>query len=74
MKLKKKENQIVATSLILRMGSKISMGGVTEKKFSAEMKGKTIQRLPLPGSIPYTTTKHRHYCICQKYFVDRTLT
>ena len=46
MKLKKKENQIVATSLILRMGSKISMGGVTEKKFSAEMKGKTIQRLP----------------------------
>jgi hypothetical protein len=26
------------------------------------------------GSIPYSTTKPRHYFICQKDFADRTLT
>jgi hypothetical protein len=28
---------------------------------------------PARASIPYTTTKPRHYCICQKDFADRTL-
>ena len=40
MKLKKKEDQSVDTSLLLRME------GVTETMFRAEMEGKTIQRLP----------------------------
>ena len=35
-KLKKKEDQSVDTSLLLRMGNKISMEGVTETKFGAE--------------------------------------
>jgi hypothetical protein len=26
------------------------------------------------GSIPYSATKQRHYCICQKDFAYRTLT
>jgi hypothetical protein len=43
MKLKKKEDQCVGTSLLLRMGNKIPMGGVTETKFRAEMEGRTIQ-------------------------------
>jgi hypothetical protein len=49
MKLKKKEDQSVDTSFLLRMGNKIPMEGVTETKFGTETKGKTIQRLPHPG-------------------------
>jgi hypothetical protein len=52
MKLKKKEDQSVDTSFLLRIGNKISMEGVTETKFGAKMKGWTIQRLPTGGSIP----------------------
>ena len=36
-------------------------GRVTETKFETNMEGKTNQRLPHRGSIPYTTTKPRHY-------------
>jgi hypothetical protein len=48
MKLKKKEDQIV----ILRRGNKIPMEGIIETKFRAEMEGRTIQRLPHPGTHP----------------------
>jgi hypothetical protein len=74
MKLKKKEDQSVDTLLLLKMGDKTPMEGVTETKFRAETKGRTIQRLPHWGSITHTTIKPRHYCICQKDFADRTLT
>jgi hypothetical protein len=58
MKLKKKEDQSVDTLFLLRMGNKIPMEGVTETKFSAEMEGKTTQRLPHPSHIqpPNTDT------------------
>ena len=46
MKLKKNEDQSVDTSILVRMRNKIPMEGVTETKFDAEIKGKTIQRLP----------------------------
>jgi hypothetical protein len=49
MKLKKKEDQCVATSILLRRGNKISMEGVTETKFRGENQGMTIQRLPHLG-------------------------
>jgi hypothetical protein len=52
MKLKKKEDQSVATSLLLRMGNKIPMEGVAETKFGAETEGRTIQRLLHPGIHP----------------------
>jgi hypothetical protein len=45
MKLKKKEDQTVDTSSLLRMGKKIPIEGVTETKFGAETEGRTIQRL-----------------------------
>jgi hypothetical protein len=51
-KLKKKEDQSVDTSFLLRMGNKIPMEGVTETKFEAETEGKTIQRMPHPGFHP----------------------
>jgi hypothetical protein len=64
MKLKKKEYQNLDTSFLLRVGNKIPMDGVIETKFGAEMEGRTIQRLSHQGSIPYITTKPKHYCIC----------
>jgi hypothetical protein len=42
MKLKKKEDQSVDTSILLRMGNKIPMERVTETKFRAEAEGMTI--------------------------------
>jgi hypothetical protein len=51
MKLKK-EDQSVDTLLLLRMENKILMEGVTETKFGARTKGKTIQRLSHPGIHP----------------------
>jgi hypothetical protein len=52
MKLKKKEDQSVDTSSLLRMGNKIPMKGVTETKFGGETEGRTIKRLPHPGIHP----------------------
>ena len=45
-KIKKKEDQHVDASFVLRIGNKIPMEGVTETKFVAKTKGWTIQRLP----------------------------
>ena len=52
MKLKRKEEQSVETSLLLRRGNKIPMEGVTETKFGAETEGVSIQRLPHLGIHP----------------------
>jgi hypothetical protein len=48
MKLKKKEDQSVDTSIFLRRGNKIPIEGVTETKCGAETEGMTIYRLPIP--------------------------
>jgi hypothetical protein len=52
MKLKKKEDQSVDTSILLRRGNKIPMEGVTETKCGSETEGMTIQRLPHLGVHP----------------------
>jgi hypothetical protein len=57
MKLKKKEDQSVDASVLLRRGNKIPMGGVTETKYGAETEGMTIQRLPHLGIHPI----HSHH-------------
>jgi hypothetical protein len=49
MKLKKKEDQSVNISFLLRMRNKIPMEEVTETKFGAEMERRTINRLPHLG-------------------------
>ena len=51
-KIKKREDQWVDTSFLLRIGNKMPMKGVTETKFGAKMKGWTIQRLPHLGIHP----------------------
>jgi hypothetical protein len=48
-KIKKKEDQHVDSSFLLRIGNKIPMKGVTETKFGAKTKVWTIQRLPNQG-------------------------
>jgi hypothetical protein len=50
MKLKKKEDQSVDTSILLRSGNKITMEGVTETK-CGETEGMIMQRLPHLGII-----------------------
>jgi hypothetical protein len=52
MKLKKKEDQSVNISILLRRGNKIPMEGVTETKLGAETEGMTIQSLPHLGIHP----------------------
>ena len=73
MKLKKKEDQSVDTSSLLRIGNKIPMEGVTEKKFGAEPEGMTIQRLPHLGIHPINNHQTRHYDRCQQELADRSL-
>jgi hypothetical protein len=46
MKPKKKEDQRVDASVLLRRGNEILTGGNTETKYGAETEGKAIQRLP----------------------------
>jgi hypothetical protein len=45
MNLKKKKDQSVYASVLLRKGNKILMGGNTETKYRAETEEKAIQRL-----------------------------
>ena len=52
MKLKKKEDQSVDASILLRGGNKTPMEGVTETKYGAETEGKAIQKLPHSGIHP----------------------
>jgi hypothetical protein len=52
MKLKKKEDQSVDTSFLLRRGNQIPMEGFTETKFGTDTEGLTIQRLPCLGIHP----------------------
>jgi hypothetical protein len=52
MKLKKKEDQSVDASILLRRDNKILTGGNTETKCGAESEGKAIWRLPHLGIHP----------------------
>jgi hypothetical protein len=56
MEPKKKEDQNVDTSVLLRK-NKILTGGNTERKCGAETEGKASRDCPTWGSIPYTVTK-----------------
>jgi hypothetical protein len=73
MKLKKKEDQSVDTLLLLRMGNKIPMEGVTETKFRAETEGRTIQRLPHLGIHPINNHQTQTLLNIPRRFFDRSL-
>jgi hypothetical protein len=71
MNLKKKKDQSVDTSFLLRSGNKIQMEGITEIKCGAETRKKDHPETT--PSIPYTITKPRHYGGCQQELADRSL-
>jgi hypothetical protein len=52
MKPKKKKEQSVDASVLLRRGNKILSGGNMESNCGAETEGEVIQRLPYPGIHP----------------------
>jgi hypothetical protein len=60
MKLKKKEDQSVDTSFLLRMRNKIPMDGVTEKKYGAELERMMNQRLPHMEIHPINNHQTQH--------------
>jgi hypothetical protein len=73
LKLKKKDGKSVDTSVLLRMGNKIPMEGITETKFGASTKERTIQRLPLPGIHPIKSHQTQTLLHMPARFADRTL-
>jgi len=74
MKLKKKEDQSVDTLLLLRMENKIyPWKELQRQSLELRQKERPSRDCPTRGFIPYTTTKPRHYCICQEDFADGTL-
>jgi hypothetical protein len=73
MKLKKKGDQSVDTSFLLRMGNKIPMEEVTGTKFRAEPKGTTIQRLPHLGIHLINNHQTQTLGKCQQGPADRSL-
>jgi hypothetical protein len=73
MKLKKKEDQSVDTSFLLRRRNKIPMEGVTEAKFRAEPEGMTIQKLPHLGIHSINNHQTKTLGRCQQEPTDRSL-
>jgi hypothetical protein len=55
------------------MGNKISMEGIIETKFGAEMKGRAIQRLPHPGIHPISNHQMQTIFHMPTNFADKTL-
>jgi hypothetical protein len=71
MKPQKKEDQSVDTSVLLRMGNKIFIGG---KKCGTETEGKAIQRLHHLGIYPiYSHQPPRCYYGSWEVIADRSL-
>jgi hypothetical protein len=73
MKLKKKEDQSMDTSIRFRKGNKIPMEGLTETNCGAETEGMSIQRLPHLGIHPIYNHQTQILCGCQQVLVDRSL-
>ena len=72
-KLQKKEDQSMNTSVLLRRGNKIPMEGVTEAKYRSETKGMTSQETAPPGDPSHIVTKLRYSCGFQQELADRNL-
>jgi hypothetical protein len=58
MTLKKKEDQSVDISFLLRIGNKIPMEGVTETNFRAEMERKSIQPPLISSNFSHSVLQH----------------
>ena len=66
-KIKKREDQWIDTSFLLRIGNKIPMEGVTETKFGAETEERIILRLSHLGIHPI----HSHQTLVLFWILGR---
>jgi hypothetical protein len=68
MKLKKKEDQSMGATVLLRRKTKYRSKYVEQR-----LKERPFRDCPTWGFIPYTVTKPRYYCGCQKVQPERIL-
>jgi hypothetical protein len=64
MKLKKKEDQSVYTSILLRRRNKTPMKELQRQSVEQRLKELPSSDCPTWGFIPYTIAKPKHYCGC----------
>jgi hypothetical protein len=72
-KLKKKEDQNVGILVLLRGGTKYPWEEIQRQSVEQRLKERPSRDCLTWGFIPYTVTKHRHYCRCQQVLADRSL-
>jgi hypothetical protein len=63
-KIKKKEDQSVDASVLLRIGNEILMGGNMEQSVEQRLKERPSRDCSTRGSIPYIDIKPRYYYGC----------
>ena len=73
MKLKKKEDKGVDSSVLLRRGNKYPWEEIQRKSMEQRLKERPSRDCPTWRSILYTATKPTHYCRCQQVLNDRSL-
>jgi hypothetical protein len=73
MKLKKKEDPSVDTSVLFRRRNKILTGANTETKGRSETEGKAIQRLPYLEIHPICSYQIQTLLWMQEVLADRSL-
>jgi hypothetical protein len=73
MKLKKKKNQSVDASALLRGGNEYLQEEIWKQTVEQRLKEMPPRDCSSWGSIPYTVTKPRHYWRCQEVLADRNL-
>jgi hypothetical protein len=69
MKLKKKVDQSVNASVLLRGGNKIQEE-IWRQSVEQRLKKRPSRDCPTSRSIPYTVTKHGCYCGCQEMLTE----
>jgi hypothetical protein len=73
MKLKKKEDQSVDASVLLRRGTKYSKKEIWRQSVEWRLKERQSRDYPTWESILYPATNPRHYCGYQEALVDGNL-
>jgi hypothetical protein len=73
MKLKRKEDQSVGTSILLKRRTKYSPEEIWRESVEQRIKERSPRDCPSWGFIPYAVTKPRHWCGCQEVHAERSL-
>jgi hypothetical protein len=73
MKPKKKEDQSVDASVLIRRGNKILTGKIWRQSVEQRLKERPSRECCTWRSIPYIVTKSWFYCGCWEVLADRSL-